>query len=127
MFASCQTATSPKLDAANQGVLFGSPCDQARLETFPGKPCIIQGLRAPYSKSLMVLSKLPEARYWLFLDQAINVLVEVLSMRSGFSVQALVDQTLTPPLPAIAIFSPLGRQAKSKTEELAKDRVAIIV
>lgn len=46
------------LDAVSQGALLDPRCDQARLEILPGKTRIIQGLRLPYSKSVMILSKL---------------------------------------------------------------------
>ncbi len=50
------------LDAASKGVLFDNRCDQVKLEILPG-PRITQGWGLPYSKTVMVLSKLPEAIY----------------------------------------------------------------
>ena len=76
---------------------------------------------------MTVLPKLPEAIYLPSPDQAVTTLAEGISIRYGSSSQSIVDHTLTPPLPDTAILSPFGRQAKSKTEELAKGRVVITV
>ena len=47
------------LDAPSKGALFDNRCDQARLVILPGNPLITQGWGLPYSKTVMVLSKLP--------------------------------------------------------------------